>query len=210
MIVSLAEVRDQLGLVPSKTDEDAMLTRMIAAEQAWVEARLGGRKLEATAFVLYFSGDGSDTLGLGQGPVQSFASIAEVVYGGAEPAEEPVDPTTFRIIGMASDTGYMPARLVLDPGLTWVPGTKNYKATFEAGWPTPAPPTPEVPAVWSGPPEIKQLVTDLVVWRRNKRKDVGLRGRDIGVPGSMTFESDAEMVVYVDQILRPYLDAGAL
>jgi len=184
---------------------------MIAAEQRWVEDRMGGRSLEPRDFALFLSGDGGDSLPLGQGPVQTFTSLEYVSYGNAQPALEVIDPATFMIVGGASDGRLLPAHLRCLDGSRWFEGARNYKATFNSGWPF-TPPLEEGGTIgpWTGPASIKQLVTDLVVWRRNRKSDVGLRARDIGVPGGMSFESDSDMLVYVNQVIGPYCDPFAL
>lgn len=207
MIATLAEVRDQLGLEEQKIDEDATITRLIESQQAWLESLMGARLFEPADFSIYLGGDGTDTLSLGQGPVQTFTSLSYVTYGGAQPAEEIVDPTTYMVDGLVADAKKLPARVVSVAGVGWLPGVRNYKAVFNAGWGFADPAEGQTVGRWLGPPELKQLVIDLVVWRRNRRKDVGLGAREIGVPGGMQFRTDSDMLDYVKQIIGPYCDA---
>lgn len=208
MIVTLAAVRDQLGIPATKTDEDAMLERMIAAEQSRVESLMGGRVLEATDFVLPVSGNGTDTLALGQGPVQTFTDL-KVLASTSPLTYDTVPATDYRVLGMASDRRNAPAVIVSTSGARWSEGSSNYLATFKGGWPFTSPGGAE-PEPWLGPAAFVQLVTDLVVWRRNRRRDVGLKTRDLGVPSAIAFETDAEMLTYVRQIIAPYCDPMAM
>ncbi len=99
-----------------------------------------GRTLEdpTSAYTHYVDGDGTPTLRLRQGPLVSVTSVNSIEYvdgGGGARSETPtlIDPYTYVEEELRSEGFVGVAALRLLSG-TWLPGRRNYKIVYAAGW----------------------------------------------------------------------------
>jgi hypothetical protein len=173
-LTTLALVRQRLSIPTADTSRDALITQLIAEISDQVEVETGREFIEASR-TEYYDGSGREVLLLRQGPLVSITSVSSIEYGddGAGNQTETatiVKPSERFSGGLRSEGDNGRAWIRLRSGF-FVPGQRNYKVVYVAGFSTS---TAALPAAI-----VHKATTDVAV-EYYLREAAGLMAKTVG------------------------------
>lgn len=191
-LTTLANLKERLGISGTSTSApDAYLENLIDRASTIVERHVG-RELGSATYTEYYDGDGTRYMNLRHGPVTSVTSVSCITYDsdGNETATALAVGDYF-VRGDETDW-HLPGWLEQN-GSHWIPGQRNYKVVYVAGYTT-------------FPEDLEQCALHVCVWLKNKREDTATDSRDVGGGTIGGFQSWVDLKADLDAMLAPYLD----
>jgi hypothetical protein len=174
-LATLSEVKELLSI--KGADDDAVLSRLITSVSSYIKQELNNPILSA-AYTEAYDGTGRDMLVLPQWPI---TDVTAVTVSGVPVAESPD--------GVAS--GYILSDMaIILLGGVFPKGRRNVRVSYVAGF----------AAV---PPEVAQVVTELVALAHKGRPRIGEKSRSLQAGGSTSY-ADLELTPLQRRMLKNY------
>lgn len=187
MEATLPQVKKWLEIKTASTDDDLLLTDMLADVKAAFQAELARDMVETTYTLETYNGTGQPRLSLRQFPVTlvSFLKIDEIVIDLAPNSQSAgflFDDNSVYLTGLISQPG-VPAQpqINLTPIGIFTRGAQNVLVTYTAGFP-------------SGDRVLKQLTRaqiQQVAYEYRGRKHIGESNKTLGAGQTTTYQTDA-------------------